>query len=64
MKTDPYIIYLVPDHKKKALQMRYWEGQVGYFGKTCMSLLVIMEIRWKVDGGFSGFEYSFVDNII
>ena len=29
-----------------------------------MSLLGIMEIRWKVDGGFSGFEYSFADYVI
>ena len=29
-----------------------------------MSLLVIMEIRWKVDGEVSGFEYSFVDYVI
>ena len=29
-----------------------------------MSLLGIMEIRWKVYGGFSGFEYSFSDYVI
>ena len=29
-----------------------------------MNLLVIMEIRWKVDGGVSGFEYSFADYVI
>ena len=29
-----------------------------------MSLLGIMEIRWRVDGEVSGFEYSFVDYVI
>ena len=29
-----------------------------------MSFLVIMEIRWEVYGGVSGFEYSFVDFLI
>ena len=29
-----------------------------------MSLLGIMEIRWKVDGEVSGFEYSFVGYVI
>ena len=29
-----------------------------------MSLLGMIEIRWKVDGEVSGFEYSFVDYII
>ena len=29
-----------------------------------MSLLGIMEIRWKVDGEVSGFEYLFVDYVI
>ena len=29
-----------------------------------MSLLVIVEIRWKVDQEVSEFEYSFVDNVI
>ena len=24
MKTDPSIIYMVPDHKQRVLQMRYW----------------------------------------
>ena len=28
MKTYPSIIYMVPDHKQKVLQMRYQEGQV------------------------------------
>ena len=28
-----------------------------------MSLLGIMEIRWKVDGEVSGFEYSYVDYV-
>ena len=35
--------------------MRYCKGQVDYYGKKGMSLLGIMEIRWKVDGEFSGF---------
>ena len=26
-----------------------------------MSLLGVMEVRWKVDGKTSGFKYSFVD---
>ena len=29
-----------------------------------MVLLVFMEIRWKVDGEVSGFEYSFFDYVI
>ena len=29
-----------------------------------MSLLGIMEIRWKVDGEVSGYEYSFVDYVM
>ena len=44
--------------------MRYREGQVYYYGKKGMSLLRIMEIRCKVDGGVSGFDYSFADDII
>ena len=32
MKTDPSIVYMVPDHKQKVLQMGYWEGQVDYYG--------------------------------
>ena len=59
MKTDPSIIYMVPEHNL-FLQMRYWEGQVYYYVKIRISLLGFMEIRWKVDGEVSGFEYSFV----
>ena len=33
MKIYPYIIYMVPDHKQKVLQMRYWEVKVDYYGK-------------------------------
>ena len=33
IKTDPSIIYMVPDHKRKVFQMRYQEGKVEYFGK-------------------------------
>ena len=44
--------------------MRYREGQIYYYGKIGMSLLVFMEIRWKVDGDVSRFEYSFVDYVI
>ena len=29
-----------------------------------MILLAILEMRWKVDGEVSGFEYSFVDYLI
>ena len=32
MKTDPSIIYMVPDHKQKVLQMLYQEGPVDYYG--------------------------------
>ena len=64
MKTDSSTIYMVPYHKHKVLQMIYWEVQVNYYGKKGMSLLVIMEIRWKVDGEVSGFEYSFSDYVI
>ena len=64
IKTNPSIIYMVPDHKQNVLQMRYQEGQVDYYGKIGMSLLVFMEINWKVDGDVSGFEYSFVDYVI
>ena len=60
MKIDPSIIYMVPDHKKNVFQMRYWDGKVDYFGKKGMSLLGIVEIRWKVDREISGFEYPFV----
>ena len=64
MKTDPSIIYMVPYHKKRVLQIIYMEGQVDYYVKKGMSLLGIMEIGWKVDGGVSVFEYSFVDYVI
>ena len=43
------------------LQVRYCEIQVDSYGKKGMILLVNMEIRWKIDGEFSVFEYSFVD---
>ena len=33
MKTYPSIMYMVPYHKQKVLQKRYWEGQVDYYGK-------------------------------
>ena len=44
--------------------MIYRERQVEYYVQIGMSLLGIMEIRWKVDGEVSGFEYSFVDYVI
>ena len=44
--------------------MRYQEVQVDYYGKKCTILLRIIKIRWKVDGEVSGFEYSFIDNVI
>ena len=44
--------------------MSYCQGQVDYFGKKVISLLVMMEVRWKVDGKIIGFEYSFVDYVI
>ena len=61
MKTDLSIIYMVPDHKQRVFQMRYRAGRVDYYGKKGIRLLGIIEIKWKVDGGVSGFEYSFVD---
>ena len=33
MKTDPSIIYMVPDYNQKVLQTRYWEEKVDYYGK-------------------------------
>ena len=33
MKTDPSIIYMIPDHKQNVLWMKYWEVQVDYYGK-------------------------------
>ena len=44
--------------------MRYREGQVGCYGKKGLIFLGIMEIRWKVVGEISGFEYSFVGYVI
>ena len=44
--------------------MMYWEGQVDYYGKIGISFLGFIEIRWKVDGDVSGFEYLFVDCVI
>ena len=32
MKTDTFIIYMVPYHKQKVFQMRYQEGKVDYYG--------------------------------
>ena len=64
IKTDLYIIYMVPDYNQKVLQIKYWEGKVDCYGKKGMSLLVFMERRWKVDGEVSGFEYSSVDFLI
>ena len=28
MKIEPSIVYMVPDHNQKLLQMRFYEGQV------------------------------------
>ena len=33
IKTDQFIIYIIPDHKQNILQMRYRYIQVDYFGK-------------------------------
>ena len=44
--------------------MIYCEGKVDYFLKKGMIMLGITEVRWKVDGKTSGFEYSFVDYVI
>ena len=44
--------------------MRYREGQVDCYGKIGMSLMGFMNIRWKVNGDVSGFEYSFADYLI
>ena len=46
---------MVPDHKQKVFQMRYHEGKVDYSGNEGMSLLGMMELRWKGDGEISGF---------
>ena len=64
IKTYPSIIYMIPYLKQRVLQMRYCEVQVDYFGETGMTLLGIMEIRWKVDGEVSRFEYSFVSYVV
>ena len=64
MNTETSIVYMVPDHKQKVLQMRFCKGQVDYCGKKVMNLLGMMEVRRKVDGEFSGFEYSFVDYVV
>ena len=64
MKTEPFIVYMVLDHKQKVLQMRFCKGQVDYCGKKVMNLLGMMEVRRKVDDKFSGFEYSFVDYVV
>ena len=32
MKTDTFIIYMVPYHKQNVFQMRYQEGKVDYYG--------------------------------
>ena len=64
MKTDPSIIYMVPYHKQKVFQMIYQEGKVDYYDKKGMSMLGFMEIRCKVDGEVSGFEYLFIGYII
>ena len=44
--------------------MGYQEGQVDYYGKKGLSLLGIMDMRCKIDREVSGFEYSFVDDLI
>ena len=46
MKTEPFIVYMVLDHKQKVLQMSFREGQVDYFVRKGMSLLGMMEVRW------------------
>ena len=48
----------------KGSHKKYQEGQVDYFVKKGMSLLVIMEIKRKADGGVSVFEYSFAYYVI
>ena len=40
------------------------KGHVYYIGKKVISMLVMMEVRWKVDGKIIGFIYSFVDYVI
>ena len=44
--------------------MRNCEGNIDYIGKKVISMLVILEVRWKVDGKIIGFKYSFVDYVI
>ena len=38
-------MYMVPDHKQKVLHMKFFEGQVYYFGNKGMSLIGMMEVR-------------------
>ena len=42
MKTYLSIVYMVPEHKKKVLQMNYCEVQADYFGNKGMSMLFMM----------------------
>ena len=42
LKIDPKSVLIVTDHKQKVLLMKFFEGQVEYFGKKGMSLLGFM----------------------
>ena len=64
MKKEPFIIYVIPDHNQKLLQMMFLERKGDWFGKKGMSFLSTMEVRWKVDGKCSGFEYLFVYYVV
>lgn len=58
-------ILLVVDHKQKVLPMKYREGQVEYYGKTGMSVLGAMQVRWVNNNESTfGFEYKFYDFVV
>ena len=64
MRTDPSIVYMVPYHKQKVFQVSYCEVQFDNFFNKGMSLMSMMEVKWKLYVKISGFEYSFFDYVI
>ena len=67
LKTNPNHVLVVLDHKQKVLLMKYREGQVEYFGKKGMSILVFMIMSHypgneNVDQG--GLQYNFFDVVV
>ena len=61
LKTEHDTIMIVMDHKQIILQMKYWEGQVEYYGKSGMSMLGTMIISWTDDCKQAEFKYNFWD---